>query len=616
MDLNRTMLPSGRVSGGYSYLRRGCMPIQLAAEQGDIEMLQVLLDLGAKIDLESSHQRATLHYGILSKDRKVVEFLLQNGAIVDPVDSFSSICKAIQSDLSEIVPLLIENGANVNASEDAESPLSAAWRIKNFDLVELLSKHGAHFHDTDAKVATEILEKGTLEEFKSLLEAGLNVNARYKHYESVIQSAARQTNTKAMLMLLDLGADVRTDGNKDLLPGVCDKGHMEMASFLLDNGAEACVSHALYRASGVANNLAVIELLLSRGADIFYDEEGNCFSAAGRIGCQKNMNRLLQEPMHDSERVEYLGRALQRSLWCGEFSFCTWLLDLHDAPINHVGSPYGSPLQAALSWTGRDVNTRLIYIRKLVERGANLNPPTTYRHAREMKAEKQRKLYGFKRNESQTYAPPLSLALAGSSWGQSLQPLAAEFLFQGADPNGVGGLCNTPLQTAAIYYPKLIGALLDAGAEINAISGRFGSALHAASWQNDVDAVKLLLDRGADARILAGKYGSVLQAAARGGKWCRSNNKAGIQVMELLLAAGADLHATDGKYGSAVQMAAFAGNLDALKWLRDHGADIRVKGGRFGNAYKAAMKNVSNNKAVQWHVVSWLEQHYGREGWE
>jgi ankyrin repeat protein len=47
--------------------------------------------------------------------------------------------------------------------------------------------------------------------------------------------------------------------------------------------------------------------------------------------------------------------------------------------------------------------------------------------------------------------------------------------------------------------------ILDAGADVNAVGGEFGTVLHAAPHNHNFDGVELLLSRGADARIIAGK---------------------------------------------------------------------------------------------------------------
>ncbi|CZR56422.1 uncharacterized protein PAC_06310 [Phialocephala subalpina] len=67
----------------------------------------------------------------------------------------------------------------------------------------------------------------------------------------------------------------------------------------------------------------------------------------------------------------------------------------------------------------------------------------------------------------------------------------------------------------AAYFGRqnMVRALLDAGADINAKSGRYGDALHVAVFMGDRDIVYLLLDRGADINAECGIFGTPLETA-------------------------------------------------------------------------------------------------------
>ncbi|KAI0130061.1 ankyrin repeat-containing domain protein [Xylariales sp. AK1849] len=576
INLNRVMLPENRASGGFGYSFTKSTPIQYAAKKGDVEMVQLLLDLGAQVDGVPGSQGSTLHYGILYKKRDIVGFLLNNGAnIDDSTEGCSVICKAVASNLEEFVSTLLQSGGNVNANEDGQSPLAVAFSTRKPDLVDLLRRHGAHFLDTDVEVGVNTVDKRSLDDLKTLLDLGYNPNT-HNQWQSAVQCAASKNDTAVIQLLVEYGAVLGDSQFKRALGSVCKRGHVEMATFLLDNGAGPNISHALLDSVEVPNNLDMVEVLLQRKADVLVDE-GKCFQKAAAGGCRKILTR---------------------------------------ADVDHRGTPYGGPLQAALSFVHYKNDNQPLVIKLLIERGADVNPPVMERPVSRVQS---RKVLGIKtgRDMSTTYSSPLSLAITGKSWTDGgLHPLVDDFLALGADVNGVGGEYHAPLQAAAYFHPAMLGPLLDAGADLNDTGGKFGTALHAAACKHNVESVKLLLARGADVHISAGKYGSVLQAAAKANRFnCRDGAQT-IEVMELLFEAGADVQSTDGKYGSAVQMAAVSGNIAALKWLASKGADIRVKGGRRGNAYRAALKNLRNNKAVEWGVVSWIEQHCGREGWD
>ncbi|KAK8130587.1 hypothetical protein PG999_002967 [Apiospora kogelbergensis] len=610
LDVNRDMSTRARPRATRCF---DGTPVQYAAQKADIPMIKKLLALGAKLDPTSGAKGHTLYHAVMSEKASVVEFLLEMGAKVgDGPKGESILVKAIKTGLHGLVGRLVDLGADVNATDLGESPLSAALRADKKDLVDILRNRGARLSDTDREVAKVAIEKGDLEELRTLLDYGLNPNAckirRVSKNESLyrpIQHASNQTDTAALQLLLDYGADLSRDTFAGVLSGVCHRGDVGMATFLLDHGAAVHVDKALDVAIGVKGNMAVVEMLFSRGAKV----RMNTLGLAVQKGDTTMLARLLAEEMEPADRRDWLGRMLQTAASGeGHLELCAWLLDVHGADVNHSGEPHGSPLRAALSnRTGNPGREPLVDL--LLAHGAEVNPPPPRAGGKGTSTAKREQRSSANDNAA----------------------IARKLLDRGADPNACGGGLHTPLQMAIACCPAMVAPLLDAGADIHAAGGRLGTALHVAAWKKDIDTIRLLLARGADARSVAGRYGTVLQAAAlqkSGQAWLGGDSVFGdgsrqaeiFEVMDVLLAAGADPHVVDaGKYGSAAQTAAVKGNVAALQWLRDvAGVDVRAQrgGGQFGNAYRAAHKDIWRRaRTAQWHVVSWLERCYGREGW-
>ncbi|KAK6844762.1 hypothetical protein PG995_014872 [Apiospora arundinis] len=634
LDINRKMKTKARPRAVREF---DGTPIQYAAEHGDIPTIKKLLELGAQVDSTAGVEGHTLHYAIMSKNASVVEFLLDLGAKVEDVPEGKSIVvKAIRNELDGLVGRLVDLGADVNATERGESPLSAAFRAGNKDLVDLLRSRGARFSDTDHEVAKEIIEKGDLEELRTLLKYGLDPNLSRSHHSSKsecqyapVEHASKLADTAAIQLLLDYGADLGRDAFAGVLSGVCKRGDMGMATFLMDHGALTHLEKALELSVGVKSNEAIVETLLGRGAKV----QLRTLECAIRKGDTSMAARLLEEEIAPVDRKDWLGKLLQEAAYSGHLDLCSWLMDVHGADVNHSGEPYGSPLRAALSGrSGRSSREPLVDL--LLAHGAEVNPPPAFRGKRFFEREDSWKQWMFgKRDTSPTFPSPLYLSFSKEwlSFGDNL-PIARKLLALGADPNLVGGGLHTSLQNAVANCPSLVELLLDAGADVNAVGGRLGTALHVAAWKKDINSIKLLLSRGADVHIVAGRYGTVLQAGAlqkdlpsflaRRMRDVDREQTETNEVMDALLEAGADPYRVDaGKYGSVAQTAAVKGNVPALKWLRETvGPDlIRAKGhGVWGNAYRAAHKNVwrSQGRTANWHVISWLEQHYGHEGWD
>lgn len=135
------------------------------------------------------------------------------------------------------------------------------------------------------------------------------------------------------------------------------------------------------------------------------------------------------------------------------------------------------------------------------------------------------------------------------------------------------------------YYASQAGLLeamkllIEAGADVNAIGGRCGSALQAAAASGNGDIVQLLIANGANVNCQGGLFGNALQAAAANGFQ---------HLVEVLLAAAANVDAKGGEYSFALQAASFEGHDEIVKCLIAHGANVNAERGRYGNALLAA----------------------------
>ncbi|KAI9772775.1 MAG: hypothetical protein M1839_002320 [Geoglossum umbratile] len=568
-----------------------CTPLQLAARGGKLPVIRLLLELGADVNGNPGEGGSTIHYALHSRNESVVRFIMDNGALLD--DSFpglSILCKAIKSGLLDLVPLLLEKGANVNKEESSWTPVALAFSKKRRDVVELLMDRGANFADAGPGVLLEAVRSRPLAEIKELLDYGVDPNS-HGGYKTPITIAAEQGKRDVVELLLDYGADPNANVGVDRGPLAlaAASGDIAMVEFLLERGADPNLIKKGYRYplyDAIAKgNLQLVDLLLGHGADISING-ADAFGQA--IWCEgKVLPRLLELDMTVAERERYLDRALQNAAHYANLNICKWLLD-HGANLNFVGGEHGSPLLAALSNPqvsiyGSQANDSLLILNMFLERGANINGV----------------------GQSSEFRSPLIMAIENRAAKYSQILLSA-----GADPNIGGGDLHSPLQAAARHRQSMVRPLLAAGADVSAVGGRLGTALHAAAYAHDCESIELLLQHGADVNIIAGKYGSTIQAAAKrnsvsSGHWTASRQS--VHAMQALYDHGALVTVEAGKYCTALQMAAKSGNLEAVKWLLGHGADPHIKGGEFGTALKGALKK------ERWAVISYLEQHFGRD---
>jgi ankyrin repeat protein/mono/diheme cytochrome c family protein len=132
------------------------------------------------------------------------------------------------------------------------------------------------------------------------------------------------------------------------------------------------------------------------------------------------------------------------------------------------------------------------------------------------------------------------------------------------DRNELG---ETPLMVAAqVGSPRMVRAMLDLGADVNATNAAGATALLRGAANPEV--VKLLLDRGAQPNSASALGHTPLMLASRSPQATES--------VRLLLARGADVQATS-RHGATALMAAVASmNGDVVRWLVERGADVNA----------------------------------------
>jgi ankyrin repeat protein len=144
-----------------------------------------------------------------------------------------------------------------------------------------------------------------------------------------------------------------------------------------------------------------------------------------------------------------------------------------------------------------------------------------------------------------------------------------------------------PLLVASSYgHDRIVRLLIEAGADINAVKQRDGSALQRASLCGHTQVVKILLENGADVNTQCGHYSYALQAAAHGGK---------LETVLLLHAHGADINAQGGVHGNALQAASSQGHLNIVRALIERGADVNAQTGSLGNALFVAAERAHSH---------------------
>ena len=213
-------------------------PLQMAACQDDVDMVDTLLEYGAEIDAPSHapNGRTALQGAAERGNYDLVKRFLFLGADVNaPASLFNgrtALQAAVEQGSPEVIDLLIGSGADVNANasqEDGLTCLEAAIKGKKVELVSFLLNKGAYANglaqtkggQTPLQTAVNALgnwwssfstsfpESKERDIIKALLDAGADVNTTLHSNQglSALEAAVRSENIDIVQELLHRGAN-------------------------------------------------------------------------------------------------------------------------------------------------------------------------------------------------------------------------------------------------------------------------------------------------------------------------------------------------------------------------------------------------------------------------
>ena len=377
--------------------------------EGDLDRIRELVGKGANINARDSHGATLLERAVSDGDIELVTVLLEVG--VD-VNLNTPLVTAIDSGHTEIVRILVEAGADVNAKDPwndhpwGGNLLDNANRSGNQAIIEILigagavsawpdqemwqpAENGRAFYSTDAAGLYDAVADDDAESVRSLIEAGVDVNAKTAGGESILTNAVIRASPEVVHMLVEAGADVNAKDNlgrpvlfEAISPYDWGPAAKEVLQILVDAGADVnakngdgrpLLAEAIQPGNILTDYPEIVRVLVDAGAEVnALDEHGRPVIFLALLESYEvyegayNILRMLIDAGADVNAQDDRGPVLLEAVRNGDPEVVRLLVD-GGADIN-VTDDHGDPMLYSAMIEG---NPEIVGL--LVDAGADVN---------------------------------------------------------------------------------------------------------------------------------------------------------------------------------------------------------------------------------------------------
>lgn len=311
-------------------VERARTPLQLAVQQGHIEIFKLLVSKGA--DIHEKLESTGVHLLGLAASWgrcKIVQYLLNAGIEIKAKDDTSqtALHYAAGQGHVKVIRLLIDAGANIETRDnDGSSPLMSATYKGCLEATRILLDYGADIQ-TRCLLGVSALHRAAanpsdkqVEVMKLLLERGASIawtvtgpGRNNLDGRLPIHYAAHFGSQQGVKYLLDNGSDINAVDSRGYSPLhlAVQEDRTDMAQYLIKLGANV---HGLKKPginilhlAAMNNNLKLVDLFLKMGMDINIVGPGGwtALHYAANDKCTETLEFLLKKGANTQLRSRY-----------------------------------------------------------------------------------------------------------------------------------------------------------------------------------------------------------------------------------------------------------------------------------------------------------------------
>lgn len=495
---------------------KGCTILLNAVEHGNVDMVSFLLEKGAFINCKDSLGQTPLLMALKYNNKNMISLLLEKGAAINIFDSHSksTLDLAIENEDADLVSLLLEKGAEIgNDNSSLKTALNFAIKNDNTDLLSLLAEKATQedVYCEDKPILFFAIENNYKSFVEMLIEKGVHKKSRYSSdvYEDMtpLFFAVSQRDKDTVLLLLKNQVDVDEGAKSEnqyysyspLYEAVLNEDK-EIASILIENGAN------LNYDTGKGNTALMWTCLIEdKDMASFLIEKG------------ADVNYVVSFTPSNEDKADLIKEGMDKKY------------------LNYLSTGTATPLSRAI-----DSNKETM-VSFLIEKGADVNLAVSINNEEYSYTMLQKAIYNGNKKI-------ISLVLdAGAKINDNYQNRGTALI--------------TAIDTK-FYDPEIVSLLIEREADTNLESAYDGhTPLTFAVTQNNKDAVLLLLKNGADPNKKSSKFGSPLMIAFQ---------KVNKKMCSLLIENGANPD-------EVLCVAAAMPTTDVAQFFLDRGANVNCE---------------------------------------